>query len=105
MEHDQLGEIGEIRSHSLEPFPDATDDGNNLRPGIVRVRDLREWVEIGLPGDCNQAVAAYDLTAKRSFARYRPFISAVHRDGLPRKDMARASVAMAKNTPRNRSVR
>ena len=42
VEHDQLGEIGEIRSHPLEPFPDASDDGNNLRSGIARVRDMRE---------------------------------------------------------------
>jgi hypothetical protein len=26
----------------IEPFPDAADDGNHLRPGIARVRDLRE---------------------------------------------------------------
>ena len=63
MEHDQLGEIGELRSHPLQPLPDAADDGNNLRPGVARVQGLRERVEIGLPGDRNQAVAARDLTA------------------------------------------
>ena len=49
VEHDQLGEIGEVRSHPLEPLPDAADDSDNLRPGVARVRDLPERVEIGLP--------------------------------------------------------
>ena len=74
MEHDQLGEIGEVRTHPLEPLPDATDHSDNLRPGVGWVRDLPGRVEIGLPGDCNQAVAARDLAAKRSFVRHRPFI-------------------------------
>ena len=78
VEHDQLDEIGRVRSHSLEPFPDAADDRDHLRPGVTRVRDLPERVEIGLPGDCNQAVAARDLAAGRSFVRLRLFISAAH---------------------------
>ena len=78
MKHDQLGEIGEVRSHPLEPLPDTVDDGNNLRPGVGRARGMPERVEIGLPRDCNQVVAARDLTAARSFVRDRPLVSAVH---------------------------
>jgi hypothetical protein len=40
------------------------------------MRDLPERVEVALPGDCNQAVSAGDITAKRSFVGHRPFISA-----------------------------
>ena len=78
VEHDQPGEIGELRSYPLEPLPDAADDGNDLRPGVARVRDLPERVDVGLPGDGNQAVAARDLTARWSFVGSRQVVSAVH---------------------------
>ena len=45
VEYDQLGEIGEVRSHPFEPLPDAADDGNDLRPGIGRVRDLHAFID------------------------------------------------------------
>ena len=78
VEHDQLGEIGEVRSHPLKPFPDAADDSKDLRPVIGRVRNLPERAEIGLSGDRNQAAVACDLTASRSFVGSRQIIPAVH---------------------------
>ena len=55
-----------VRCHSLDPLPDAADDSDNLRPGVGQVRDPPEQVEIGLSGDCNQAVAARDFAAVRA---------------------------------------
>ena len=74
VEHDQLHEVGEIRSDLLDPLPDAAHDGGDLRPGVVRESVLAGRIGIGLAGDRDQAVPAHDLAHWRDFARHQPFI-------------------------------